>query len=132
MSDIIITWPSSRPLESYIEQILSAGAAGNKHINFRVARLPKYAGPGDRCYVVHSGFVRGYNVIIECRPIEEDIVLDPLTDEFWPAGNYIVRDPAWYPITPSAYKGFQGWHYVKKGSLIDLSHGQFRDWESAR
>ncbi len=132
MSDIIITWPSTRPLESYITQILAAGAAGQKHINFRVSRLPKYADKGDRCYVVHSGFVRGYNPIVECRPVEDNIVLDPLTDEFWPAGNYIVRRPAWFPITPIPHKGFQGFRYIKKGSAIDLIHGQFRERESAR
>jgi hypothetical protein len=111
--DIVATWPKSRPLSSYLDELLKAYRTGQQ-INFRVARLPRldYAAweerPG-RCYMVHDGAVRGYNEID--RFTHRADVRDPITGEFMPPGFYIVRDPRWNPIIPIPMAGFQGWRW---------------------
>lgn len=115
-SDLIITWPKSRPLQSYLDELAKAEKAGLV-INYRVAHVPAFgfgawAGRPGRCYVVHDGAVRGYNEILYVTHREEGEVTDPLTDQSWPAGNYIVRDPRWYPINPVPMAGFRGFRYA--------------------
>lgn len=115
--DVIVTWPKKRPLSSYLEELRKAAQDG-LFINFRIAQRPR-TGFGDwngrpgRCYAVHSGFVRGFNVIAYVIFREEGEVTDPITGQSWPAGNYIVRDPIWHSIDPVPMTGFRGFRYAE-------------------
>lgn len=114
--DIVVTWPKSRPLSSYLDELLKAYAQGLE-INYRVSRLPQldFAAweerPG-RCYMVHDGAVRGYNEIN--RFTHRSDVRDPISGELMRPGYYIVRDPRWIPITPIPMAGFQGWRWFER------------------
>lgn len=119
--DIVATWPKIRTLESYLEELERAEDLG-LFINFRVANLPKW-GPTPThpivrqipfCYMVHDGYVRGYNVIKDAVYHQANTVSRVENDSWagcWPPGNYIVRYPHWNPITPTPMKGFQGWRW---------------------
>lgn len=114
--DLIITWPKSRPLKSYLEELARA-KAGGLVINYRVARPPvvgfgDWCGRPHRCYAVHDGAVRGYNEILYVTHREEGDVTDPTTGQSWPAGDYIVRDPEWHPVEPVPMQGFRGFRYT--------------------
>lgn len=114
--DLIVTWPKARPLQSYLDELSKAEEAGLL-INFRISYPPKdigfldWCGRPHRCYVTHNGFVRGYNEIVSIERKADGIVLDPITKEPWPEGNYIVRDPKWFPVNKIVKCGFQGWRY---------------------
>lgn len=113
--DIVITWPQTRTLESYLDACARAKDAGEV-INYRVRNPPEvdfgaWADRRGRVYVVHGGFVRGYNDWLYTTYRETGEVLDPVTGGFWPPGVYLVRDPAWHPIEPVPMRGFRGWRY---------------------
>lgn len=109
---IVITWPKSRSLESYLAELDKAEREGLL-INYRLpTRLLRR--DLERCYVVHDGAIRGWNEILSVDWKEDGMVKDPTTDAFWPAGCYIVRDPHWNPIDPVPMKGFRGFRYCER------------------
>ncbi len=110
MTDLVITWPKTRPLDSYLEECEKAAEAGFV-VNYRVANRPDVE-IGDRCYVVYDGAVRGWQVIYGCW--WRDDVTDPTTGRLMKPGYYVVRDPAWNPIEPIPMKGFQGFRYFRE------------------
>jgi hypothetical protein len=114
--DLVITWPKTRPLYSYLRELSKAQDAGEL-INYRIARPPsdewrlQLAYRSARCFIVHDGFIQGYNRIRGIEEKGENEVTDPITGAFWPSGWYIVREPEWHPIEPIPMKGFRGWRY---------------------
>jgi hypothetical protein len=132
VKDLIITWPKSRALSSYERELRLTAASGNV-INFRVPSTPKEL--CERCYVVHDGKVRGWSPIIEYADREDNKVLDPVTEEYWPAGIYIVRSPEWNPIKNAAdklkIKGFRDYRYIDRPCDVCEGHGDvWVSWES--
>lgn len=118
--NIIITWPKTRPLESYVEECAKAHERGQQ-INFRIPNQPRVIVDllGQRCYVVYDGFVRGWHHIVEIMWRGEGIVKDPVTGENWPEGWYVVRDPLYFPWlgSPVPMRGFQGIRYAREAPL---------------
>jgi hypothetical protein len=120
--DIAITWPKSRSLESYLLECSRAVREG-LIVNYRVARLPDwpvgafdYGARYPRTYMVHDGFVRGWlQVIYVTRREDGEVEGHPyLRRGYWPAGNYIVRNPLWHPISTERQipmVGFRGWRW---------------------
>jgi hypothetical protein len=107
---IVVTWPKSRSLDSYVAELNRADREGLV-INFRVANFPKVP-YGARCYHVHDGYVRGWVTTLGFGERELGEVIDPVLGDWWPAGKYIVRHPTWYPLPEiQPMKGFQGWRY---------------------
>jgi hypothetical protein len=104
---LLITWPKTRPLSSYLDELAKAKERGHT-IHYRVSRLPllDYGAP---VYHVHDGAIRGWCASLGYS--DGTGVIDPITGEPWPIGNYIVRSPEWHPIDPITYAGFRGWRY---------------------
>lgn len=119
--DICVTWPKSRPLDSYLAELARAEREGLE-INYRVGRLPAWPGAMwdhgtlgfvygqqgvPRCYMVHSGFVRGWcSILYGCHREAGEVA-------GWPAGLYIVRSPVWHALAdPIPMRGFQGWRWM--------------------
>lgn len=114
MKELAVTWPKSKPLETYLEELRRAGEE-RLEINFRVPSKPSILPV--RCYMVHSGHLRGYNLVRRIVHRGEGEVARVESDAFagfWPAGWYIVRDPLWHPITPVPMRGFQGYRYIDR------------------
>lgn len=114
MQDLVVTWPKSKSLDAYLKE-LERAVSERLEINFRVPTKPHLT-PA-RCYIVHSGYVRGYNLIRKIEWRGEREVARVESDAFagfWPAGYYIVRDPLWHPITPIPMRGFQGYRYMDR------------------
>lgn len=124
--DVVVTWPKTRPLESYLMELGRAVKRGLQ-INYRVARPPRwedahedhgwigwdYGVKHPRCFMVYNGFVRGWCRIDGVCWRMEGRVLDPATGSFMRAGWYIVRDPEWHSIEPIPMRGFQGWRWFE-------------------
>lgn len=113
--DIVVTWPSHRELRSYLIELCRAEEE-KKVILFKVSGLPRHTAVGRRCYMVHSGNVRGYTEIIGLQAYGEgDPPIDPVTGQQMGVANYIVRDPHWWQLYDlPAMKGFQGFRYAPK------------------
>lgn len=110
-TDIIVTWPKSKALATYLLELRKA-VAEDLQINYRLASQPK--SKPNRCYMVYDGLIRGYNDVIgvvwrgaqEVSRVESDAWAG-----FWPEGHYVVRDPSWRPIRPIEMAGFRGFRY---------------------
>lgn len=123
MSDLIVTWPKSRPLGSYIAECLNAAHDG-KVINYRVRSKPdeRHLGPpGDRrLYRVHNGWVRGYTNIERLAFREDGEVARVRSDAFsgfWPRGWYIVCVPFFHDCPTMQMEGFRGYRYFDRSLL---------------
>lgn len=110
--DLCITWPKKRSFDSYLEELSKAWEA-NEVICFRVPTLPKQK--CEFCYVVHDGMLRGFTRIRGYGEMGDGEVKDPISGEYLPAGNYIVRIPFWHPLQhEKPMKGFQGYRYIDR------------------
>lgn len=115
--DIAVTWPQTKSLAEYVAT-LDEAKARNEVINYRVAHPPVWSNAFEahgvrawafgvsspRCYMIHSGYVRGWTqVLYTCW--RDDI------EGFLP-GNFIVRSPNWNPIVNGpAMRSFRGWRW---------------------
>lgn len=113
--DIMVTWPQTKPLDSYLADLRQA-TEDDLTINYRVARLPKwpanafdYGANYPRCYMAHSGFIRGWcRVLYTCYRAAGEV-------EGWPAGFYIVRDPEFHAARNRVFMpGFRGWRWFDR------------------
>lgn len=111
--DIVVTWPQTRTLDSYLAELKRAERQ-NLVINYRVARLP--SSKPERCYMVHSGHVRGWCVVLDLARRKDGEVKRAENDSgFWPGGLYVVRSPKWHALkTPIPMAGFQGWRWITR------------------
>lgn len=120
--DIVVTWPKSKPLGSYLAD-LAIAKARDLFINYRVSRLPvwrqamddhgwlgwPYGAEHPRCYMVHDGAVRGWCEVVGARFRKAGEVTG------WPAGFYVVRSPEWHDVAlPLRMAGFRGWRYFER------------------
>lgn len=127
MTDLVITWPKTKPLQDYLDECERA-AENDLVVNYRVANRPTridFSGPRPpRTYVVHDRAIRGWQELlgvvrreqgevmrVESPSITDHGVTGHLYAGYWPAGVYLVRDPEWHPVEPIRKLGFQGWRY---------------------
>lgn len=110
--DIAVTWPKTKPFQDYLDALRFA-ELHSLEINYLVAQPPRKLEPGDRCYIVYDGEVRGWDTVLEVVNREDGLVkVVGKQDKYWSKGWYIVRDPKWHPISPIEMKGFRGFRYV--------------------
>jgi hypothetical protein len=114
MSDMIVTWPKTKPLDTYLEECREAEKRCLA-INFRVPRLPnpRRLGNATRVYVIHDGAIRGWHRLLSAQHRAENDVVDQVAGDHWPEGNYLVRDAHWHPLPqPVPWAGFRGFRYL--------------------
>lgn len=112
--DIVVTLPKSVKWAEYEEELAVAASGGE--IKYKVQGMPK-AGPGDRCYVTHDGFVRGWMCIDR---IAADSFKCSTTGRAW-NGLFVVRTGKFHPVIPCvAMRGTQGFRYVERGLFTDV------------
>lgn len=88
MGNICITIPKSVRWEDY-EKELKEVEDGRCEMNYRVHVLPRDVNPGDKCYVCHDGYVRGWMRISRVGRL--DGFECTTTGKEWGGGNYISR-----------------------------------------
>jgi hypothetical protein len=115
---LVLTWPRSRPLESYLAELREAEAR-DLVINYRVASRPRVEA-GGRCYMAHGGALRGWSEILGIEERGRHEVRDP-AGGYWPPGIYVVRSPRWHAIEPVPMRGFQGYRYLPEANLPEAA-----------
>jgi len=104
--DIIITIPAKIEWEDYKKE-LSKVENGVGILNFKVSKFPKDAHVGNKCYVVHRGFIKGYMII---SGFSEKNFKCQITGKKW-VGKFIERTGKFHYIEPEPMYGFQGFRY---------------------
>lgn len=104
---LVITLPSSVKWEDYEKEIEKVKNFKNV-MNFKVHSFPKGVKEGDKCYVVHQGFVKGWMKIVGFSEKEFDC---STTGKKW-RGKFVERSgPFHYLVEKIPMKGFQGFRY---------------------
>jgi hypothetical protein len=131
--DVLVTWPKARSFGSYMVQLELARATPGTVVNFRVPHIPKWPqlltdhgesgfayGTDIRCYRVHDGEIRGWMQVLDAMWKPGGRVLDPASGSFMRAGNYIVCEPEWHPVTRRVpMQGFRGWRWFDRSVVGD-------------
>lgn len=104
---LIITLPSTTKWSDYENELRKA--ANYKHVlNFKVHNFPNGIHKGDKCYIVHNGYVMGWMEIVG---FSEEPFVCTTTNKKWD-GKFIQRSgPFHYLKEKIPYKGFQGFRY---------------------
>lgn len=121
MTDVIVTWPKSKPLSTYLIELANA-KENNLVINYRVRNPPEPT--PERCYLVHDGVIVGWNAVINIKFRKANEVARVESDAFagfWPAGWYIARRPEFHQpkLKTVKMKGFRGWRWFSREIVGD-------------
>lgn len=104
---IIVTLPSTIEWNDY-EKELDSVKDGDNVMNFKVSNFPKGIKVGDKCYVTHRGFVKGWMEIVGFSKKSFNCTT---TGKNW-NGKFIERSGKFHYIDKEIpYKGFQGFRY---------------------
>lgn len=106
--NIIITIPASIKWEDYQKE-LDVVKDGTHIINYKAPFLPRNVKIGDRCYIVHNKFIRGWMKIVG---LVQGGFTCTTTGNRW-EGNFIQRSGEFHSINPVPMQGFQGIRYTE-------------------
>lgn len=107
---IVITLPSTEQWETY-EKEMENVKDYSQVMNFKVPFFPKGVSRGDRCYVVHDGFVKGWMEIVG---MEEKEFTCTTTGRKW-LGKFIMRSGPFHKLDKEIkMRGFQGFRYFSE------------------
>jgi hypothetical protein len=105
---IVITIPKSTPWALYEKEL--ERAEQDEILNFRVSNFPKSVQPGDKCYIVHDGYIRGWMYIVGFT--EKRFICTTTHGDF--EGKFIERSGKFHELSkPIPCRGFQGFKYCK-------------------
>lgn len=111
---IIITLPKTVDWDDYKSELYKA--ATGEILNFKVSNFPTEVRPGDKCYLVHDGYIKGWHEIYDFA--ENDFTCTT-TGKKW-KGKFIQRTgPFHFLEDPVPMKGFQGWRYFSMDSYLE-------------
>lgn len=112
MSSICITIPKSIKWAEY-EKELKAVEDESQEMNYKIPTLPKGVNVGDRCYICHNGFIKGWMKISNLQRI--DGFKCTTTGKYWEPGNYVSRTGVFHYLKePIPMKGFMGYRKLDK------------------
>ncbi len=106
--NIIITIPKTVDWKDYRHELARAGSG--EVMNYKVAHFPKKAKVGDRCYVMHYGYIRGWMKITGFS--EKSFTCTTTGNKM--SGKFIERSGKFHWINPIKHKGFQGFRYYEE------------------
>ena len=103
---LLITLPSSIKWEDYQKELNNVKDE-SQVMNFKVPFLPKNTNGIERVYLVHNGYIVGWQKFVGTsdKPFK-----CTTTDKNW-EGKFIQRTGEFHKIDPIQYKGFQGFRY---------------------
>ena len=110
MADICITIPKTIKWDEYQKE-LKAVEDGSQEMNYKLPTDPKDVHKGDRCYVCHDGYIKGWMTITNLS--NRDGFICTTTGKNWSGGCYVSRSgPFHYLKNPIPMKGFMGYRYI--------------------
>jgi hypothetical protein len=105
MTDWIITVPKTTKWEEYqkeLETVKDRSAVMQYRLPYRVDAVP-----GERCFVVWNGEVRGWMEIVGVHKQNHSFVCTT-TGKYWRPGYYLQRTGPFHVVTGVKMKGFRG------------------------
>lgn len=118
LTAILVTLPKTVSWEDY-EKELRKGAAG-EILNFKVPNFPLRVGRGDRCYIAHKGFIKGW---MEITGFSEGSFICTTTGKRR-YGKFIQRSGEFHPVEAKVEcGGFQGFKYIT--IRVGVDYGPF-------
>jgi hypothetical protein len=115
VKNLITTIPARHDLRHWhdVEPRLRECVDEESFWTFSCTHFPKHAGPGAACFIVHSGFVRGWFTVLDFTtdPCYRTGTSDAVEAE-WKEGPKVTL-VTWRPLAvPLPMTGFQGWRYT--------------------
>lgn len=114
--DIIITMPDieREGINNLIKHYYQS-KEDEELIYYRVSKLPKDLGVGDKCYIISNGEIIGSHIVKELKFVSEDEA-NNLSDGKWREGFYIIRESKTFQELKPRIKvtGFQGFRYFDR------------------
>lgn len=108
---ICITLPKTIKWSDY-QRELDVVKFGEQEMNYRLSNKPSKVSVGDRCYICHDGFLKGWMTITDIS--YKDAFECSTTGEQWEPGWYISRSGDFHYIKEQIpMKGFMGYKYIK-------------------
>lgn len=122
MSDWILTLPKYVEWEDYQKE-LDAVCDRSGVLNYRLGQ--KYGcQPGERCYLVWRGRVRGWMEIVDMVYHRSGFECET-TGQFWRPGWYLQRSGPFRKVKGEMYRGFQGVRrYKRRKDHVKLGVGE--------
>ena len=110
MSSICITIPKSIKWEDYQKE-LKVVEDGSHEINYKLPTMPKDVHVGDRCYICHDGYIKGWMTITNIG--EKEDFTCTTTETKWSKGYYVSRSGKFHYLkNPVPMKGFMGYRKI--------------------
>jgi len=116
MKALLITLPKKYKWSDY-ELELETVKDGSSIMSFKLSGKPKI-NVGDRCYICHDGYVKGWMSIVEVG--ERKTFNCTTTGKCWETGYYVSRSGKFHYVKPVPQKGFQGFRYVDSDDYEDV------------
>ncbi|MFW6310630.1 MAG: hypothetical protein ACOC1K_00135 [Nanoarchaeota archaeon] len=105
----IVTIPKTIKWKDYINEINDAKDK-NLSLYYRLPYKPKKLNIGDRFYICHDGYIKGYMIVKNI--LFKDTFRCETTGKIWKKGYYIERKGEFYDIEYKPMKGFMGLRYL--------------------
>ena len=111
MSSICITIPKTIKWEDYQKELKQV-EDGSYEMNYRLPTMPKDVNVGDRCYICHDGYIKGWMKISNIH--EKDDFTCATTGIHWKKGVYVSRTGKFHYLKePIPMKGFMGYRKIE-------------------
>lgn len=113
--DIIVTTPRNA-IGTAAKEAEDCKREGGGFYFRNLRNKPKNLKPGDKCFYVENGYIRGYAIVDEIR--EDPGLTCATTGRTFAPGYYVMMDAtSWTWIRPIPYQGFQGWRYFQAPAI---------------
>ena len=122
MSSICITIPKKIKWEDY-EKELKQVEDGTYEMNYKLPTLPKDVHAGDKCYICHDGYIKGWMLISH---IGQRKGFDcATTGRNWSDGYYVSRTGKFHYLqNPIPMKGFMGYRKIQDPESATIKEGK--------
>jgi len=115
---LLITIPKSISWDDYLKEI-EAVKDGSKEMNYKVSSKPSKVKPGDKCFVCHDGYIRGWMTI---SSISRKKFQCSTTGNDWSEAWYVSRSGEFHPLDRAIpQKGFIGYRYINPQVYLMMS-----------
>lgn len=117
----IVTVPKTTSWETYKKELWDVEHE-SLIMNYRVRYFPKKMQIGDRMYIVHDGYVKGWMKIVGL--VDSDGFTCRTTGIYWGEGKFIQRSGKFHEVVGIRMKGFRG---VREFSELELIEKREKD-----
>ena len=106
---LLITIPKTIKWEDY-EKEIDAVKDESQEMNYKVSSKPTKVDVGDRCYLCHNGFIKGW---MKISNISKKKFQCTTTGKDWDEGWYVSRTGEFHKLDKEIpQKGFMGYKYI--------------------